>query len=167
MFREFLFASLLLALSIGCAQNLPTEGKAKNSKKNELSEKLYEVGGYFVTEKSNISVDKIPIKAYELLKKELKGGTLVQAEHLGVRAIGFSGGGQVPGTSSDWIGFYVGKASGFNNEGGNLIPQVDPTIALRSFKVRAVVDYEDVYECYTKLATDIEVEVLRERGYIK
>ncbi len=87
------------------------------------------------------------------------GGTLVQAEYMGKNSIGYSGAGFRPATCHDWSGFYIGKEVGSN--------AVDDQITLRSFTIRAVITYENVYDIRTKVATEAEVRLLKERGYIE
>lgn len=44
---------------------------------------------------------------------------------------------------------------------------MDDQITLRSFTIRAVITYENVYDIRTKVATEAEVRLLKERGYIE
>jgi hypothetical protein len=169
MIRQVVLFIGCMSFSIGCGQSLPSESKAKNSEeKVEQPESLEKVGDFFITAKTKDLLNKVPINVYELLTKELQNGTLVQAEYMGIQSIGYSGANQRAGTSNDWTGFYIGKAVGFEWKDGKPVAHPDASmIKLRSFKVRAVVDYSGAYESYSKEATPGETKILKDRGYIK
>jgi hypothetical protein len=162
----------VVGVGIGWLVNSPNLAKGKNSKglkdagpskdkvaSNEEQLSLEEKeAGIILTKKVAQDLNAIPLKAHDLLNRVL-GGTLVQAQFMGQTKYGWSGGRYTPAIAKNWSGFYLGKEVGGNAK--------DKSIKLRSFTILTHTSYDFHYDVTTKLATESELKLLRQRGYIK